>query len=68
MWVLSRKKNESIVFNNDIVVSVMEVRGDKIRLGIVAPKDCPFDRVSKGTASKYRPGELDQQVGIRQTG
>lgn len=44
MLVLSRKKNESVVINNDIVVTVVEVRGDKVRLGIVAPKDVPVHR------------------------
>ena len=44
MLVLSRKKNESIVINNDIVITVVEVRGDKVRLGIVAPKDVPVHR------------------------
>ena len=44
MLVLSRKKNESIVINNDVVVTVVEIRGDKVRLGIVAPKDVPVHR------------------------
>lgn len=44
MLVLSRKKNESIVIANDIVITVVEVRGDKVRLGIVAPKDVPVHR------------------------
>jgi carbon storage regulator len=44
MLVLSRKKNESIVIANDIVITVIEVRGDKVRLGIVAPKDVPVHR------------------------
>ena len=44
MLVLSRKKNESIVINNDIVITVIEIRGDKVRLGIVAPKDVPVHR------------------------
>ena len=44
MLVLSRKKNESIVINNDIVVTVVEIRGDKVRLGIVAPKEVPVHR------------------------
>lgn len=44
MLVLSRKKNESIVINNDIVITVVEIRGDKVRLGIVAPKDVPVHR------------------------
>ena len=50
MLVLSRKKNESIVINNDIVITVVEIRGDKIRLGIVAPKDVPVHREEVYTA------------------
>jgi carbon storage regulator len=44
MLVLSRKKNESIVINNDVIVTVVEIRGDKVRLGIVAPKEVPVHR------------------------
>lgn len=44
MLVLSRKKNESIVINEDIVVTIVEVRGDKVRLGIDAPRDIPVHR------------------------
>lgn len=44
MLVLSRKKNESICIGNDIEVVVVEVRGDKVRLGIQAPKDVTVHR------------------------
>jgi carbon storage regulator len=44
MIVLSRKKNESIVINNDITVTVMEIRDDKVRLGLVAPKEVQIHR------------------------
>ena len=44
MLVLSRKKNESIVINDNIVVMVVEVRGDKVRLGIEAPKEVTVHR------------------------
>lgn len=44
MLVLSRKKDESIVINNDITVVVVEIRGDKVRLGIEAPKEVPVHR------------------------
>lgn len=44
MLVLSRKKDEAIVINSDIVITVVEIRGDKVRLGIVAPKDVPVHR------------------------
>jgi carbon storage regulator len=37
MLVLSRKTNESIRINDDITITVVEVRGDKVRLGISAP-------------------------------
>lgn len=44
MLVLSRKKNESIVINDDVTVVVIEIRGDKVRLGIEAPKEIPVHR------------------------
>ena len=44
MLVLSRKKNESIVINDSITIVVVEVRGDKVRLGIDAPKDVSVHR------------------------
>jgi len=44
MLVLSRKKNESIIINDHIVVTVVEIRGDKVRLGIEAPKDVSVHR------------------------
>lgn len=44
MLVLSRKKNESIVIDDHIVITVVEVRGDKVRLGIQAPKEIPVHR------------------------
>lgn len=44
MLVLSRKLNESIIINHVIRVTIVEIRGDKIRLGIEAPKDVPVHR------------------------
>jgi carbon storage regulator len=44
MLVLSRKKNESIVIDDRIVITVVEIRGDKVRLGIEAPRDVPVHR------------------------
>ena len=44
MLVLSRKLNEKIVINNVVTVTVVEIRGDKVRLGIVAPKEVPVHR------------------------
>ena len=44
MLVLSRKKNETIIINDQITVTVIEIRGDKVRLGIDAPKDVAVHR------------------------
>jgi len=61
MLVLSRKKNESIVINDDITIVVVEIRGDKVRLGIEAPKEVPvhrrevFDAIRKNEAPHAKP-------------
>jgi carbon storage regulator len=71
MLVLSRKKNESIVINNEITVVVVEIRGDKVRLGVEAPKEVPVHRrevydaihraseaaASEATASEEKPAK-----------
>jgi len=58
MLVLSRKKNESIVIDNDITIVVVEIRGDKVRLGVEAPKEVPvhrrevFDAIRRNEAAR----------------
>ena len=52
MLVLSRKKNESIVINDNIEIIVIEVRGDKVKLGIAAPDDIPVHRKEVSDAIK----------------
>ena len=44
MLVLSRKLNESIVINDNIVVTVLGVKGDRVRIGIDAPGEIPVHR------------------------
>ncbi len=44
MLALSRKKDEAIVINNDIEVTVLEVKGEHVKLGIKAPKTVPIYR------------------------
>ncbi len=44
MLALSRKTNESIVLGNDIEITVLEVKGDQVKLGISAPKSVPIYR------------------------
>lgn len=57
MLVLSRKKNESIVINNDITIVVVEIRGDKVRLGVEAPKEVPVHRREVYDAIKRNESE-----------
>ena len=59
MLVLSRKKNESIVINDDITIVVVEIRGDKVRLGVEAPKEVPVHRREVYDAIKR--GENEQR-------
>ena len=44
MLALSRKKGEALVINNNIEVTVLEIKGDQVKLGISAPKEVPIDR------------------------
>ena len=44
MLALTRKKGESIILNNDIEISVLELRGDQVKIGINAPKEVPVYR------------------------
>lgn len=44
MLVLSRRRNESIVISDNIIVTIVDVRGDKVRLGIDAPTEIPVHR------------------------
>lgn len=44
MLALSRKKNEALVINNDIEITVLEIKGEQVKIGINAPKDVPIYR------------------------
>ena len=44
MLALTRKKGEALVINNNIEITVLEIRGDQIKDGISAPKDVPIYR------------------------
>ena len=44
MLALSRKKNEAIIINNNMEITVLDIRGDQIKLGISAPKEIPIYR------------------------
>ena len=68
MLVLSRKKNETIIIDDHIVITVVEIRGDKVRLGIEAPKEIPIHRSEvhaaihaeqDATLPEHKTGEQD---------
>ena len=44
MRTLSRKKNESLIVNNNIEVTILDIKGDQVKVGISAPKEVPIYR------------------------
>lgn len=44
MLALSRKKNEALILNNNIEITILEIKGEQVKLGITAPKDVPVYR------------------------
>ena len=44
MLALSRKKNETIIINNDVEITILEIKGDQVKIGITAPKSVPVYR------------------------
>jgi carbon storage regulator len=70
MLVLSRKKNESIIINDHITVTVVEIRGDKVRLGIDAPKDVSVHRreVYEAIQNQSKPRDAGTPAGAPDNG
>jgi len=64
MLVLSRKKNESIIINDNITVTVVEIRGDKVRLGIDAPKDVSVHRREVYEAIQSQAKARDEETPV----
>ena len=64
MLVLSRKKDEKIMIGENISIMVVEIRGDKVRLGIEAPRDVSVHRQEVFEAIKRREqnGETEPAV------
>lgn len=74
MLALSRKKNEAIVINNDIEITVLEVKGDQVKIGITAPKEVPIYRkevylqiqeANKAAVGCRRHGGTEEPVGVK---
>jgi carbon storage regulator len=66
MLVLSRKINESIMVGDNVTIVVVEIRGDKVRLGIEAPKDVPVHRREVYNAIKANEAKIEKD-GIEHT-
>ena len=62
MLVLSRQRDESIMIGDDVEIIIVDVRGDKVRLGITAPKDIPVHRREIYDAIKKEKGESQDSV------
>ncbi len=63
MLVLSRHKDESIMIGDDVVITIIDIRGDKVRIGIEAPQAIPVHRQEVYEAierekQKKRPPEV----------
>ena len=69
MLILSRKKNESIKINDDITVMIVDIRGDKVRLGIEAPSNVPvhraeiYEAIQRGITREERRHGSTQEAG-----
>lgn len=61
MLVLSRHKNDSIIINDDIKITVVDVRGDKVRLGIEAPSSVSVHRQEVYEAIQRQEAEKAKQ-------
>jgi carbon storage regulator len=57
MLVLSRKCNESIVIDGKITITIVEVQGNRVRLGIEAPREIPVQRAELLTRSRPQAQE-----------
>jgi carbon storage regulator len=65
MLVLSRQRDESIMIGDDVEVIIVDVRGDKVRLGITAPKNIPvhrreiYDAIQREKDGQEKPQESE---------
>ncbi len=44
MLALSRRKNEALIINNNVEITILEIKGEQVKIGITAPKDVPIYR------------------------
>jgi carbon storage regulator len=65
MLVLSRQRDQSIMIGDDVVVTIVDIRGDKVRLGIDAPRETPVHRreVYEAIQRENRPASRSESTG-----
>ncbi len=67
MLVLSRQRDESIMIGDDVEIIIVDVRGDKVRLGITAPKSIPvhrreiYDAIQREKSQKKEQEQQEQE-------
>ena len=66
MLVLSRQKDESIMIGDDVEITIVDVRGDKVRLGINAPRNIAVHRKEIYLAIQKEKEENEHQTSTRQ--
>jgi carbon storage regulator len=72
MLVLSRRRDESIMIGDDVEITIVDVRGDKVRLGITAPKSIPvhrreiYDAIQREKAEAKKADEQPEKPARRQ--
>ena len=64
MLALSRKKDESIIINNNIEITIIEVKGDQVKIGITAPKSVPVYRKEVYVQIQESNKEAANSVGL----
>ncbi len=70
MLVLSRQKDETIMIGDDVEITIVDIRGDKVRIGISAPSEVPvhrkevYDAIRRENlaAAKLNPDEISKSV------
>jgi carbon storage regulator len=66
MLVLSRQKDESIMIGDNVEITIVDVRGDKVRLGITAPKEIPVHRREVYEAIQREKGQEKEEQADQQ--
>lgn len=64
MLALSRKKGEALVINNDIEITILEIKGEQVKIGITAPKEIPVYRKEVYVQIQESTKEAAAAIGI----